>query len=191
MARFRVFSVFSLIRARRAQVHSFMRMSWRCASLCHVKLTKCGMLTALCVLAMHSSCNASDPSQYSGCTSSYWHRHSQQAPAALASHTSLSAHTKLLHTVTYTISRACRQLQRTAASHSVAARHSRSVSSTRARTLARSSSVESALVLLCAASRDDVNIFRVKPKAVGESGAMTLLCGGRVKEPTPRTGSRR
>ena len=43
----------------------FRRMCSRCASLCHVKLTKYVSLAALCVSAMHSSCNASDPSQYS------------------------------------------------------------------------------------------------------------------------------
>ena len=52
-------------------------------------------------------------------------------------------------------------------------------------TLARSSSVRTAHVLLCAASRDTVNIFWVEPNVVG---VVTLLCGGRVKEPTARTG---
>ena len=77
--------------------------------------------------------------------------------------------------------------QTAAAAHSAAARHSRSVSSTktRARTLARSSTVRTAHVLLCAASRDTVNIFWVEPNVVG---VVTLLCGGRVKEPTARTG---
>ena len=107
-----------------------------------------------------------------------------QAPAALASHTSLFTPLKATGYCNDTLSH---EPQTAAAAHSAAARHSRSVSSTktRARTLARSSTVRTAHVLLCAASRDTVNIFWVEPNVVG---VVTLLCGGRVKEPTARTG---
>ena len=109
-----------------------------------------------------------------------------RAPAALASHASLFTPLKATGYCNDTLSH---EPQTAAAAHSAAARHSRSVSSTktRARTLARSftSTVRTAHVLLCAASRDTVNIFWVEPNVVG---VVTLLCGGRVKEPTARTG---
>ena len=81
-----------------------------------------------------------------------------QAPAALASHASLFTPLKATGYCNDTLSH---EPQTAAAAHSAAARHSRSVSSTktRARTLARSSSVRTAHVLLCAASRDTVNIL--------------------------------
>ena len=113
-----------------------------------------------------------------------------QAPAALASHASLFTPLKATGYCNDTLSH---EPQTAAAAHSAAARHSRSVSSTktRARTLARSSSVRTAHVLLCAASRDTANIFWVEPNVVGVVCILcivTLLCGGRVKEPTARTG---
>ena len=156
-------------------------MCSRCASLCHVKLTKYVSLAALCVSAMHSSIRSIAVQR---CTSSYWHRHSHRRPLLRWPLTRRSSHhSKLLDTVTIPY----HEPQTVAAAHSAAARHSRSVSSTktRARTLARSSTVRTAHVLLCAASRDTVNIFWVEPNVVG---VVTLLCGGRVKEPTARTG---
>ena len=111
-----------------------------------------------------------------------------QAPAALASHASLFTPLKATGYCNDTLSH---EPQTAAAAHSAAARHSRSVLSIcRALklvlgTLARSSSVRTAHDLLCAASRDTVNIFWVEPNVVG---VVTLLCGGRVKEPTARTG---
>ena len=157
-------------------------MCSRCASLCHVKLTKYVSLAALCVSAMHSSIRSIAVQR---CTSSYWHRHSHRRLLLRWPLTRRSSHhSKLLGTVTIPYLTNHRQLlQRIVLLLGilVLCRALKLVLGT----LARSSSVRTAHVLLCAASRDTVNIFWVEPNVVG---VLTLLCGGRVKEPTARTG---
>ena len=102
-------------------------MCSRCASLCHVKLTKYVSLAALCVSAMHSSIRSIAVQR---CTSSYWHRHSHRRPLLRWPLTRRSSHhSKLLDTVTIPY----HEPQTVAAAHSAAARHSRSVSSTKTR----------------------------------------------------------